>query len=140
MKKDTNIIIIELLKLGAILLVAGAAIGALYAAEWKIEYKIIVFAFLFFLAIIANELARSSNGMIHMLTALSLIFMQLNLMGKKQGIKESTASDKLEDADDAVKKQTDFQNKLIGYNMEVAAIIISIVVVIVVAAITAAIL
>ena len=58
MKADDRKIIFEFIKVGFILIVIGAVIGALYEVNWKIETKIILGGFFIMLAIVANEVSR----------------------------------------------------------------------------------
>ena len=112
-QKDRNAIF-DLIQGLAILLTLGVSLGALYASPYPIYSKIIFFAVIFLLVLILNELMRSGNISMKSFTALSLIFMQLNLMGKKQNIKQDLASKSLEDLEDATAKQDEFYRKLAG--------------------------
>ena len=84
------------------IIVVGATLGALYEAPWELYFKVIVFGFMFLLGLIANELSRNGNAAAKSMDALMLIFVQLNLMGKKEGIKQDQASKTLEDLEDDV--------------------------------------
>jgi hypothetical protein len=53
----------------------------------KMEHKIIVFSFIFLLGLISN-VTRVFNENMKSLDTLMFIFIQLNLIGKKQGVKE----------------------------------------------------
>ena len=87
MKTDNRNAFIDLIKIILILIVFGSSLGALYEASWKIEHKIIVFSFIFLLGLIANEVSGVFNSNKAGLDALMLIFIQLELIAKKQGVK-----------------------------------------------------
>ena len=114
MKTDKRNALFDLVKILIILITIGAALGALYKADWKIEHKIIVFSFLFLLSLIANETTRIFHGNMTSLDTLMLIFIQLNLIGKKQGIKEDAAGKIKEELETGIKKNMEFGRKLFG--------------------------
>ena len=96
------------------IIVVGATLGALYEAPWELYFKVIVFGFMFLLGLIANELSRNGNIGAKSMDALMLIFVQLNLMGKKEGIKQDEASKTLEDLEDDVASKMISERKLFG--------------------------
>ena len=96
------------------IIVVGATLGALYEAPWELYFKVIVFGFMFLLGLIANELSRNGNAAAKSMDALMLIFVQLNLMGKKEGIKQDQASKTLEDLEDDVAGKMISERKLFG--------------------------
>ena len=96
------------------IIVVGATLGALYEAPWELYFKVIVFGFMFLLGLIANELSRNGNAAAKSMDALMLIFVQLNLMGKKEGIKQDQASKTLEDLTDDVASKMISERKLFG--------------------------
>ena len=96
------------------IIVVGATLGALYEAPWELYFKVIVFGFMFLLGLIANELSRNGNIGAKSMDALMLIFVQLNLMGKKEGIKQDQASKTLEDLEDDVASKMISERKLFG--------------------------
>ena len=96
------------------IIVVGATLGALYEAPWELYFKVIVFVFMFLLGLIANELSRNENVGAKSMDALMLIFVQLNLMGKKEGIKQDQASKTLEDLEDDVASKMTSERKLFG--------------------------
>ena len=96
------------LALVAIILILGISLGALYEATYPIFSKIIFFSVIFLLVLILNELMRIGGIGMKSLDALALIFMQLNLMGKKQGIKQDQASKHIEEIENATAKQMQF--------------------------------
>ena len=96
------------------IIVVGATLGALYEAPWELYFKVIVFGFMFLLGLIANELSRNGNIGMKSMDALMLIFVQLNLMGKKEGIKQDQASKTLEDLEDDVASKMISERKLFG--------------------------
>jgi hypothetical protein len=98
----------------AIILILGISLGALYEATYPIFSKIIFFSVIFLLVLILNELMRIGGIGMKSLDALALIFMQLNLMGKKQGIKQDQASKHIEEIENATAKQMQFYRKLTG--------------------------
>jgi len=96
------------------IIVVGATLGALYEAPWELYFKVIVFGFMFLLGLIANELSRNENVGAKSMDALMLIFVQLNLMGKKEGIKQDQASKTLEDLTEDVASRMISERKLFG--------------------------
>ena len=96
------------------IIVVGATLGALYEAPWELYFKVIVFGFMFLLGLIANELSRNGNVGAKSMDALMLVFVQLNLMGKKEGIKQDQASKTLEDLEDDVASKMISERKLFG--------------------------
>lgn len=96
------------------IIVVGATLGALYEAPWELYFKVIVFGFMFLLGLIANELSVNGNAAAKSIDALMLIFVQLNLMGKKEGIKQDQASKTLEDLEDDVTDKMSSERKLFG--------------------------
>ena len=97
-----------------IIIVVGATLGALYESPWDLYFKVIVFGFIFLLGLILNELSRNGNIGMKSMDALVLIFTQLNLMGKKQGVKQDEASKFIEELEDATVGQIKTQRKLFG--------------------------
>jgi hypothetical protein len=97
-----------------IIIVVGATLGALYESPWDLYFKVIVFGFIFLLGLILNELSRNGNIGMKSMDALVLIFTQLNLMGKKQGVKQDEASKFIEELEDATVGQMKTQRKLFG--------------------------
>ena len=97
-----------------IIIVVGATLGALYESPWDLYFKVIVFGFIFLLGLILNELSRNGNIGMKSMDALVLIFTQLNLMGKKQGVKQDEASKFIEELEDATVGQMNTQRKLFG--------------------------
>ena len=128
MKTDNRNALIDLIKILIILITIGAALGALYKADWKIEHKIIVFSFLFLLSLIANETTRIFHGNMTSLDTLMLIFIQLNLIGKKQGIKEDAAGKIKEELETGIKKNMEFGRRLFG-DFELLTIVVALAVV-----------
>lgn len=126
MKTDNRNAIIDLIRILIILITIGAALGALYKADWKIEHKIIVFSFIFLLGLIANEITRIFNGSMKSLDTLMLIFIQLRLIGKKQGVKEDAGKIK-EELETGMKKKMEFERK--AFDFEFLIIIVAIAVV-----------
>tara|TARA_R110002020_G_C15679544_1_gene718698 strand:- start:23 stop:436 length:414 start_codon:yes stop_codon:yes gene_type:complete len=126
MKTDNRNAIIDLIRILIILITIGAALGALYKADWKIEHKIIVFSFIFLLGLIANEITRVFNGSMKSLDTLMLIFIQLRLIGKKQGVKEDAGKIK-EELETGMKKKMEFERK--AFDFEFLIIIVAIAVV-----------
>ena len=126
MKTDNRNAIIDLIRILIILITIGAALGALYKADWKIEHKIIVFSFIFLLGLIANEITRVFNGSMKSLDTLMLIFIQLRLSGKKQGVKEDAGKIK-EELETGMKKKMEFERK--AFDFEFLIIIVAIAVV-----------
>lgn len=96
------------------IIVVGATLGALYESPWPLYFKVIIFGFMFLLGLILNELSRNGNIGMKSMDALVLIFTQLNLMGKKQGIKQDEASKFIEELEDATAGQMKTQRKLFG--------------------------
>ena len=127
MKTDKRNALFDLVKILIILITIGAALGALYKADWKIEHKIIVFSFLFLLSLIANETTRIFHGNMKSLDALMLIFIQLNLIGKKQGVKEDAGKIK-EELETGTKKNMELGRKLFG-DFELLIIVVALAVV-----------
>ena len=113
----------------------GISLGALYSSPYPIYSKIIFFAVIFLLVLILNELVRNANINIKALDAFLLIFIQLNLMGKKQGIKEDQASKIKEDLEHSAIRQTEFQRMLAG-DFEIRSLLIYLVLICVIAFIT----
>ena len=113
MKTDNKKIFFEFLKLGFVIILIGAVFGALIEIDWKIETKIIFGGFFLMLGLIANEVSRVFNLNDHLSEIHIKTFMQLVLMGKKQGVKEKVG-DLWEDILDDEKKKLEFQRKLIG--------------------------
>ena len=126
MKTDNRNAIIDLIKILTILITIGAALGALYKAEWKIEHKIIIFSFIFLLGLISNETTRIFHGNMKSLDTLMLIFIQLRLIGKKQGVKEDAGKIK-EELETGMKKKMEFERK--AFDFEFLIIIVAIAVV-----------
>ena len=127
MKTDNRNALIDLMRILIILITIGAALGALYKAEWKIEHKIIVFSFIFLLGLIANEITRVFNGSMKSLDTLMLIFIQLNLIGKKQGVKEDAGKIK-EELETGMKKTMESERKLFG-DFELLTIVVALAIV-----------
>ena len=88
MNSDGRKIVWEFIKLGFVLILIGAVLGALVEIDWRIEVKIILGGFFLALCLIANEVSRvfNLNNILSEIHAKTL--MQLMLMGKKQGVKE----------------------------------------------------
>ena len=106
--------IFELLKALIILIVIGITLGALYVSPWQTHTKLIVFGFIFILSLIANEISRVGNINFKSLDALTLIFMQLNLMGKKDGVKRDQAQIEIDKVEEAVQSNINIEKKLLG--------------------------
>ena len=134
MKADDRKIIFEFIKVGFILIVIGAVIGALYEVNWKIETKIILGGFFIMLAIVANEVSR----IFHLTDLLSAVhsktLLQLILMGKKQGVKEKVA-DVWDEILVAEKKKLDFERQLTG-NIDAKVYVGFIIIIAVIAVVT----
>ena len=113
MNSDGRKIVWEFIKLGFVLILIGAVLGALIEIDWRIEVKIILGGFFLALCLIANEVSRvfNLNNILSEIHAKTL--MQLMLMGKKQGVKEDI-NDLWDDIREEEKKKLDFQRKLIG--------------------------
>jgi|TARA_Y100000294_G_scaffold177225_1_gene201906 hypothetical protein len=114
MKKDDRTAIIDLAEVLIIIIILGATLGALYEAPWELYFKVIVFGFLFLLGLILNHVAKIGNINLKSLDSLLLIFIQLNLMGKKDGVKLDQASKTLEELEDATISKMNTQRKLFG--------------------------
>ena len=113
MKTDNRNALIDLIKIVLILVVLGAGLGALYEIDWSIHHKIIVFCFIFLLSLIANEVSGVFNSNKASLDALMLIFIQLELIGKKQGVKGEPAKIK-EELETGIKGKMEMERKLFG--------------------------
>jgi hypothetical protein len=113
MKSDSRKIFFEILKIGFVLIVIGAVLGALYEINWKIEFKIIFGGLFIMLGLIANEISRlfNINSLLSDIHAKTL--MQLILIGKKQGVKEDV-NDIWETIIEDEKKKLDFQREYGG--------------------------
>lgn len=124
MKTDSRNALMDLIKIFLILIVLGAALGALYEVNWLIHHKIIVFCFIFLLGLIANEVSGVFNSNKASLDALMLIFIQLELIGKKQGVKGDPGKIK-EELETGVKGKMELERKLFG-DFELLIIILAI--------------
>lgn len=113
MKSDNKNAAWEFCKAGFVVILLGAVFGALYEIDWKIETKIIIGGIFIMLALIANEVSRvrDLNDVFFELHVKT--FLQLVLMGQKQGVKEKVA-DVYEEIVENKKKQLDFEKKLTG--------------------------
>jgi|MDTB01.2.fsa_nt_gb hypothetical protein len=118
-----------------IITVIGATLGALYEAPWNLFIKIIIFGLIFILGLIANEIARVANINMKTLDSLLLIFIQLNLMGEKNGVKQDKASKTLETLEDAELANMKTTRKMFG-DFELMYIGFTIVLILVVAYVT----
>jgi len=125
MEQEDRNAIFDLAKGLFIIIVIGATLGALYEAPWKPYSKVIVFGFMFLLGLIANEVSRAGNIGMKSMDALLLIFMQLNLMGKKQGVKQDQASKDIEEQLDTTKGIMKKERKLFG-DLELWFVVIAI--------------
>ncbi len=104
------------IKLYIILIIIGATLGGLYASPWPTYFKIIIFGFLFLLFQILNELSRIANLNDKSIETSILTFFQLNLMGKKQGIKENQADLKRAELQESVAQDLIIKRMLFGDN------------------------
>tara|TARA_R110000803_G_scaffold208378_1_gene277000 strand:- start:555 stop:971 length:417 start_codon:yes stop_codon:yes gene_type:complete len=114
MKTDNRNAFIDLIKIILILIVFGSSLGALYEASWKIEHKIIVFSFIFLLGLIANEVSGVFNSNKAGLDALMLIFIQLELIAKKQGVKGEAGKIK-EELETGIKGKMEMERKYFDF-------------------------
>ncbi len=113
MNSDGRKIVWEFIKLGFVLILIGAVLGALIEIDWRIEVKIIIVGFFLALCLIANEVSRVFNLNYILSEIHAKTLMQLILMGKKQGVKEDIA-DLWDEISEDQKKKLDFQRKLTG--------------------------
>lgn len=109
MKDNNKKIFFEFIILGFSIVFLGSVFGALFEIDWKIETKIIFGGFFIMLIVIANELSKISKisdtlNEFHIKT-----YMQLILIGKKQGVKEN-----IEELLEKEKKRLKFERLLTG--------------------------
>jgi len=97
-----------------IILLFGVGLGALYSSGLENEYKIIIVVFFIMLTLIYAEFLKSNNGAKSRFNTLLLIYMQLNLMGKKQSIKPNAAMDQYKKEEKETTKREKFQTLLGG--------------------------
>ncbi|MDA9091676.1 hypothetical protein OAN27_00160 [Pelagibacteraceae bacterium] len=110
------------------IIVVGATLGALYESPWPLYFKIIIFGFMFVLGLILNELSRNGNMAKHSMDMLLLIFTQLNLMGKKQGVKQDEASKTIDDLEEATSGKMTSDRKLFGdFELGFVAVVLALV-------------
>ena len=113
MEDNNKKIFFEFIILGFLIVLLGSVFGALYEIDWKIETKIIFGGFFIMLIIIANELSKISKisdtlSEFHIKT-----YMQLILIGKKQGVKENV-EEVWEELLEKEKKKLKFERLLTG--------------------------
>ena len=97
-----------------IILLFGVGLGALYSSGLENEYKIIIIVFFIMLTLIYGEFLKSNSvGQIRNNTLL-VIYMQLNLMGKKQSIKPNTAMDQYKKEEKEIADREKFKTLLGG--------------------------
>jgi len=95
-------------------LLLGIGSGALYSVDLNTEYKIIIFFIFFMLCLIYIELWQLNNVGKSTFKILDLIFMQLNLMGRKQSIKANAADAELAKEDKDAEERQKFRDLLSG--------------------------
>ena len=126
-KNGISIIVYELIKLTFIIVLIGVTLGAIYDAYWPLHNKIIFSGFFIILCIIANEISRifNHNDANSKFLTLSIfkITTQLELIGKKNGVKES--SDEIVNKEyERIEDKINFERKLSGYSEDKIYIIL----------------
>jgi len=117
-------------------LLLGIGSGALYSVDLNTEYKIIIFVIFFMLCLIYIELWQLNNVGKSTFKILDLIFMQLNLMGRKQSIKANAADAELAKEDKDAEERQKFRDLLSG-DWTVLSTLITLFIIFVVASLTA---
>ena len=118
-----------------IILLFGVGLGALYSSGLENEYKIIIVVFFIMLTLIYAEFLKSNNAAKSRFNTLLLIYMQLNLMGKKQSIKPNAAMDQYKKEEKETTKREKSQT-LLGGDWSILSVIIYFGVVFLIALIT----
>tara|TARA_B110000259_G_scaffold180159_1_gene220535 strand:- start:55 stop:459 length:405 start_codon:yes stop_codon:yes gene_type:complete len=117
-------------------LLLGIGSGALYSVDLNTEYKIIIFVIFFMLCLIYIELWQLNNVGKSTFKILDLIFMQLNLMGRKQSIKANAADAELAKEDKDAEERQKFRD-LLGGDWTILSTLITLFIIFVVASLTA---
>ena len=117
-------------------LLLGIGSGALYSVDLNTEYKIIIFVIFFMLCLIYIELWQLNNVGKSTFKILDLIFMQLNLMGRKQSIKANAADAELAKEDKDAEERQKFRDLLSG-DWTILSTLITLFIIFVVASLTA---
>jgi hypothetical protein len=117
-------------------LLLGIGSGALYSVDLNTEYKIIIFVIFFMLCLIYIELWQLNNVGKSTFKILDLIFMQLNLMGRKQSIKANAADAELAKEDKDAEERQKFRDLLSG-DRTILSTLITLFIIFVVASLTA---
>lgn len=113
MEDNNKKIFFEFIILGFLIVLLGSVFGALYEIDWKIETKIIFGGFFIMLIIIANELSKISKISDTLNEFHAKTYIQLILIGKKQGVKENV-EEVWEELLEKEKKKLKFERLLTG--------------------------
>ena len=133
-QKDRNEFF-DLAKALLVVTIIGVALGALYVSPYPIYSKIIFFSVILLLGLILNEIWRNSNIHLRLLDSLMLIYLQLNIMGKKQGIKQDQAEKTFEATQNETAASMQFDRWLRG-DSEILSIIIYLILIAIIAFVT----
>lgn len=133
-QKDRNAFF-DLAKALLVATIIGVALGALYVSPYPIYSKIIFFSVILLLGLILNEISRNTNIHSKSLDSLMLIYLQLNIMGKKQGIKQDQAEKTFEALQNEAAAFMRFDRMLRG-DSEILSIIIYLILIAIIAFVT----